>query len=86
MHESRLIADLVNRAEIEAAGRPEAITGLRLRLGALCGVPPEALRRGMGQHALDRWGHVPAIVIDESVDPVAPSARGVVLVSIKVEP
>ena len=82
MHESRLVADLADRAELQAMGRPAAITTVRLRIGALSAVRAAALRYGMAQQARQRWGHEPAIEIEEADDPTDPTALGVVLVSI----
>lgn len=84
MHESRLVADLVAKAEAESTGSPGKIKRLNFRIGALCGVPADALRHGVAAQAAARWGHQPEITIDESDDPVDPNALGVVLVSIQM--
>lgn len=84
MHESRLVADLVTKAESEASGSPEKINRLTFRIGALCGVPAESLRHGVAEQAAARWGHRPAITIDESTNPIDPNALGIVLVSIQM--
>jgi Zn finger protein HypA/HybF involved in hydrogenase expression len=85
MHESRIVADLVARAETESAGSPQAIRALTFRIGALSGIPPHALRNGVAEQAAARWGHRPEIIVDQSQDPVEPNALGVVLVSIRME-
>lgn len=86
MHESRLVSDLVAKAEAESSGSPDAITRMSLRIGALCGIPADALRYGLQERAAARWGHRPEIAIDESTDPVDPDALGIVLVSIQMGP
>ncbi len=84
MHESRLVADLVSKAEAEASGSPSKIKRLTFRIGALCGIPADSLRHGVAEQAAARWGHLPAITIDESTDPIDPHALGIVLVSIQM--
>ncbi|MCP3973104.1 MAG: hydrogenase maturation nickel metallochaperone HypA [bacterium] len=84
MHESRLVSDLVSKAESEASGSPRKIKRLTFRIGALCGVPADSLRHGVQEQAVARWGHLPAITIDESTDPIDPNALGIVLVSIQM--
>ena len=85
MHESRIVADLIARAETESSGSPAAIKQLTLRIGALSGVPPDSLRHSIQDHAAARWGHRPEIAIDESSDPMDSAALGVVLVSILLD-
>ncbi len=84
MHESRLVRDLVTKAESEAAGSPSKIKRLTFRIGALCGIPADSLRHGVQEQTAARWGHRPAITIDESTDPIDPNALGIVLVSIQM--
>ena len=85
MHESRLVADLVAQAEAQAPGAPQAITKMRLRIGAMAPATPAALRHGVGDLAMARWGTRPDLEIEQSEDPADPAAMGVVLVSIGVD-
>jgi len=84
MHESRLVADLVTAAGLAIDG--ETVGLMRLRVGAMAGVSPEALRHGIAHHAADRWGAVPVIEIEESTDPIEPGALGVTLVAVATPP
>lgn len=84
MHESRLVKDLVTKAESEASGSPSKIKRLTFRIGALCGIPADSLRHGVEEQVAARWGHTPAITIDESTNPIDPNALGIVLVSIQM--
>ena len=83
MHESHVVADLMQRAEEESYGAGR-VSSLRLRVGALAGVTPDALRHGIDDYAEDRWGYVPEVVVEEGIDPTDPDALGVRLVSVKV--
>lgn len=83
MHESRVVADLMRRVE-EASRGAGRVSSLRVRVGALAGVTPDALRHGVGHYTEDRWGYSPDVVVEQSVDPTDPDALGVRLVSVKV--
>ena len=83
MHESRIVADLMRRVE-EESRRAGRVSSLRLRVGALAGVTPDALRHGVDHYAVDRWGYSPEVVVEQSVDPTDPDALGVRLISVKV--
>jgi Zn finger protein HypA/HybF involved in hydrogenase expression len=83
MHETALIRDLLNRAEAVVGGDGSAITRLRLRIGALSGVTPGHLRDTAQREARERWGHEPAVDIEQSDDPSDLAALGVVLVSVE---
>ena len=81
MHESRLVADLVAQAEAQAPGAPQEITRLELRIGAMAAATPAALRHGVGDLVMARWGTQPELEIEQSDDLADPSALGVVLVT-----
>ena len=83
MHESGVVADLMRRVE-EESHRAGRVSSLRFRIGALAGVTPDALRRGVDDYAVDRWGHSPEVVVEQSADPTDPDALGVRLISVKV--
>lgn len=82
MHESRLVEDLVARAEMEAAGAP--VTRMVLRLGALSPVEAPALAEGIRDHTTRAWGRAPAVEIEASDDPTDAHALAVVLKSVTV--
>jgi len=82
MHESTVLRDLMARVEEEAGGAPDTIETLRFRVGAMSGIGPETLREGARHYALERWGHMPVVEVEESDDPTDPNALGVLLVSI----
>lgn len=82
MHESRLVQDLVTRAEIEAEGAP--VTRMVLRLGALSAVNATALEQAIRDRTSMEWGRAPAVDIERSQDPTDARALNVVLVSIGV--
>jgi hypothetical protein len=82
VHESRLVQELVNRAEIEAGGAP--VTRMVLQLGVLSPVSASALEQGIQDHTSRLWGSTPAIEVRLSQDPTDASALDVVLVSIGV--
>ena len=84
MHESRLVADLVDQAERQAKAGPQTITRLRFHIGAMAPVTAEALRHGVTEAAAGRWGTSPAIEIESGHDPTNPGALGVALVAISV--
>lgn len=83
MHESRIVADLMRRVE-EESRRAGRVRSLRIRVGALAGVTPDALRHGVDHYAVDRWGYSPEVVVEQSVDPTDPDSLGVRLISVKV--
>jgi len=84
VHESRLVADLIAQAEAQAPGAPQDISRLSLRVGAMAPATPAALRHGVGDLAMARWGTRPDLEIEQSEDPADPAAMGVVLVAIRV--
>ena len=84
MHETGIVRDLLSRAHTEAGGLPGEIASLSLRIGALSGITPEALRSSVDRAAYEMWGHRPALDIEESHDVASPDALGVVLVSIRL--
>lgn len=86
MHESAIVADLMRRAESEADGCPERIRRIRLRIGALSGVSSSSLRHGAARYAMEKWGLIPEMEIEESEHLTDVNALGVVLVSIDVGP
>jgi len=81
MHEMGLVRDLLRRAEAAADGK--AVSGLRLRVGALAGVDPGYLREYIDRETTTRWGHSPKVEIVTAEDPTDPDALGVVLVSVE---
>lgn len=85
MHESRLVADLVNRIEEEVArSGASRVLGARLQIGALSHVTPESLREhlvlAIGESAIG----VPIFEITKMTDTSDPTALDVRLVSISV--
>ncbi|MGA7271219.1 MAG: hypothetical protein WB239_09125 [Acidimicrobiia bacterium] len=82
MHESRLVRDLVTRAQTEAGGAP--VTRMVLRLGALSPVSPAALEQAIVDRTSLEWGRAPAVDIELSQDPADVRALDVVLVSIGI--
>ena len=81
MHEMGLVRDILERAEDAADG--EAVIAMRLRVGLLAGAAPDYLREYINREAAERWGHRPAVEIEESADPTDPDALGVMLVSVE---
>lgn len=84
MHESRLVADLIEAAERSVAGDPAAITSIRLRIGALAPATPHGLAEGMKTQAALRWRTTPRIDVIVAKDPTASGAADVELVSLRV--
>ncbi len=85
MHESRLVADLVNRIEEELTrSGARRVTGVRIEIGALSHVTPESLREHLvlatGESAIGE----PIFEITKATDTSDPTALDVRLVSISV--
>jgi len=86
MHESRLVADLVNRIDREAArSGSERVQQVRIEIGALSHVTPESLRRHMELAAHDSPAADATFVITKATDHTDVGALDVRLVSITVE-
>lgn len=84
MHETRLVADLMDEAARRADGEAGDITRLEFRIGALAAVSPEGLRHGATTLAAARWGTTPEILVSVDGDATDSRALGVVLVAIAV--
>ena len=84
MHESRIVIDLVRQAEMQAVVAGGAVVAIKLRIGALSAVGVEALRHGVSEATVTRWGWCPDLDIDQSTDLTDANALGVTLESIKV--
>lgn len=82
MHETGLLGDVMRKAEEAAGGR--AVTGLRLRVGVLSGLRPEAIEAAARHYAESEWSTHPEILIEESGDLQGEGALTVRLVSITV--
>lgn len=85
MHESRLVAQLIERIEAEVDPAETRITHLALRVGALSAVASAALRDGVEEHTARAWGYAPTIEVERSDVMDDPGGLGVTLVSIQVE-
>lgn len=82
MHETGLVGDVMRKAEEAAGGR--AVTGLRLRVGVLSGIRPEAIEAAARHYAESEWPIRPEILVEESDDLRGEGAQSVRLVSITV--
>lgn len=82
MHETRLVADLMDEAARRAGGDAGDITRLEFRIGALAAVAPDGLRHGAATVAATKWGTTPEILVSVDEDPTDSRALGVVLVAI----
>ncbi len=86
MHESRLVADLVNRIEEELTrSGARRVTGVRIEIGALSHVTPRSLREHMELAVGESAIGVPTFEITKTTDTSEPTALDVRLVSISVE-
>lgn len=83
MHETGLLGDVMRRAEVAAAGRP--VKGLRLEVGVLSGLRPEAIEAAALHYAESEWSTRPEISVEESADLEGEGAQTVRLLSITVE-
>ena len=85
VHESKLVLDLVARAEqVARDNAPEVVKELHIRIGALSHVEPTALRRHMEIFMEDPLLGDATVIVTKSTDEDAREARGVVLTSINV--
>lgn len=85
MHESGVLQAVMRRAA-DAAGRGGGrLSGMRVRLGASCGISAEAAAVHAEAIAAQWWGYVPRIDIEMGTDSADPGASGIALVSITVE-
>lgn len=82
MHESRLVADVLEEAARRAQGA--RIETISLEVGALAAVSEVGLDHGIGDSAEQRWGYRPVVRINWGEDPLQPTAQNVVLRSITV--
>lgn len=85
MHESALVRQLLDRMEAAAGDSADAITSVRLKIGALASASPDGLASHLEMAAIAAWGYSPLIEIETSDDPSEEGALGVVLQSVKVE-
>ena len=85
MHESRLVAQLIDRVEAEVDPAAIRVTHLSLRIGALSSLASAALRDGVEEHTARAWGYAPDIEVERSDVVDDPGGLGVTLVSIQVE-
>lgn len=84
MHESGLVAAIVTEAQRHASPEEQRVTMLRLRIGALAAVSPEALRTGILERTTAAWGEAPEIEIESDSDPSTAGALWVTLVAVGV--
>lgn len=82
MHETRLVADLMDEAARRSGDEAGQITRLEFWIGALAAVSPEGLVHGATALAANRWGTTPDILVRVDGDPTDSRALGVVLVAI----
>lgn len=85
MHESRLVAQLIDRVEAEVDPAETRVTHLALRIGALSPLASATLRDGVEEHVARAWGYAPDIEVERSDVIDDPGGLGVTLVSIQVE-
>ncbi len=86
MHESRLVADLIDRIERELLRSGAArVTGVRIEIGALSHVTVETLRSHLEEAAAGTAAEGAALSITKGTDHTAPGAQDVRLVSITVD-
>ncbi len=85
VHESKLVLDLVARAEqVARDNAPDVVKELRIRIGALSHVEPTALRRHMEIFMEDSLLADATVIVTKSTDEDAREARDVVLTSVNV--
>ena len=86
MHERKLMEDLMQKIEAEAAAAgAERVTLVRVRLGALSHFTEEHFREHFEDAARGSVAEGAAVETELRTDPTEPEAQGVVLESIDVE-
>jgi hydrogenase nickel incorporation protein HypA/HybF len=86
MHEEALLHDLRRKLdEVAVASRADRIARVRIRVGALCHVTPESLRRRWPLMVAGSPASDATLEVEAATDTSSPTARDVVLVDVVIE-